>query len=221
MSYTHKLKFLSNSRGEDYTRSSATTGSGEDYSSRGEDYPSASTGDKANPFILRLSSSALSLANSQRDLSLSPYRRQRNKRQSRTIGFLGFGSSVVPTCNNAPTYNLTGSILSGLTSNGVAGQFSVSLSTVLNVGYAPFVPLSPPGDINTGFVVINNGIILWQNINFFQGTARFCYKSDGSIWAVFGQGIVLAGCTVCLSPPFSSNTRRVFHHIFWNSFWNT
>lgn len=167
---------------------------------RGVDYTdSAGKIHQSSPFILRLDL-ATSLSNRRRGSDSSFLRKNRNRlapRQSRqTIGFIGFGGSISSTCTTASSYTLTSTQLTGLINSNTIGYFSVSLSTIASPGYAPFVPISPAGDISTGFSITNNGILLWSNANFFQGQARFCYDSSGNIYAVFLYAAQPAWCTL-------------------------
>lgn len=153
---------------------------------------------QSNPFILRLATSP-SLANRRSSFpNVRVNGRNILPRQSspNVIGFLGYGNSLTTACSSAVSYTLLNTQLTGLTSSHSTGYFSVSYSTLMSPGYAPFVPSSPAGDISTGFSVTNNGILLWTNDAFFQGQARFCYDGSGNIYAVFAYGAQPAGCTL-------------------------
>lgn len=113
---------------------------------------------------------------------------QHSKRQSGSF-YVSNNGTMTTNCSDAPTYSLQNGALSAL-SDGVQYIYSTSPG----VPYQPFSPSTIPGSITTTFSFGSNGVLFWQNDTFFNGQASFCSLSNGTVYAVFEEGVQPQGC---------------------------
>lgn len=101
-------------------------------------------------------------------------------------GFVGNTSLQNPdNCTDANLY---------IQSRGQLRTSGRPLSVNLGVDYINIVDF-PGGSIATLFTVIN-GILVWENVAFVNGTARFCQSANGTVFALFTQVVPPFDCTI-------------------------
>lgn len=102
-------------------------------------------------------------------------------------GFVGNNTINNPdTCTDASLY---------VQSRGQLRASGKSLSVDPGVDYINIIDY-PGGSISTLFGVVN-GTLVWENAAFYNGSARFCQLSNGTVFAMFTQqGVPFNNCTI-------------------------
>lgn len=121
-----------------------------------------------------------------------------------TSSFVGADGSATTNCSDVPVYTITNGVLTA-TIDDVVYYYS----TDPTVTYAPFVPSTTPGSIDTYFAAASNGYLTWTNSQFWNGQAQFCAVSNGSVYAVFQEGAAPQGCNYIQLSLYSSSCAAV------------
>ena len=113
---------------------------------------------------------------------------QHNKRRSGSY-YVSANGTIANDYTSSPIYTIQDGELTATMNNVV-----YTYSTSTGVPYAPFVPMTVPGNITTAFSHGSNQALNWWNTEFFNGEALFCALSNGTVHAVFQENSQPEGC---------------------------
>lgn len=109
----------------------------------------------------------------------------RRQRAVRPLGFLGPGASAEDFCQRSAVFRLEEGHL--YNKDGLIYSTNGIRETQM------LIASSNPGAISRTFS-IDDGQLTWNNSRFDGGSASFCQRSEGAVYAVFGESLPL-GCT--------------------------